>query len=49
MDVDHQELFDGWEDEHEALYTLPPGEEGIFHSHAGESAFQEILEELNSR
>jgi hypothetical protein len=36
-----------WEDDDNAgLYTLPPGEEGFAHSHAGE-IFQQILEDLD--
>jgi hypothetical protein len=32
-------------DEEEALNSLPPGEEGFHHSHAGkEQAFQQIFE-----
>ena len=56
MDVDNQEAIpdhDEWEDvdaENAGLYTLPPGEEGIIHSHAGgESVFQQILDGVNSQ
>lgn len=49
MDVDS-----GWEDmdheENAGLYTLPPGEEGIFHSHAGgETVFQQIIADIDPR
>jgi hypothetical protein len=50
MDVDAQGLED-WEDmqaENAGLYTLPPREEGMLHSHAGgESIFQQIIEGVN--
>ena len=54
MDVDHTngELQDGWEDiEGDAgLYVLPPGEEGMLHSHArGEIAFQQIFKSIQSQ
>ena len=54
MDVDNSEVtavHDEWEDvdgENMGLYTLPPGEEGINHSHAGgESIFQQIMDDVN--
>jgi hypothetical protein len=54
MDVDNPEatpVHDEWEDvdgEYAGLYTLPPGEEGVNHSHAGgESIFQQILDDVN--
>ena len=54
MDVDHTngELHDGWEDiEGDAgLYVLPPGVEGMLHSHAGgEIAFQQIFDSIQSQ
>jgi hypothetical protein len=43
-----EEQCNGWEDvegENAGLYTLLPGEEGIFHSHAGgEAIFQQIID-----
>jgi hypothetical protein len=37
-----------WEDSDDAgLYTLPPGEEGLAHSHAGDSIFQQIMEDID--
>lgn len=49
MDVD-QQGNDGWEDvegENTGLYTLPPGEEGLYHSHAGgETIFQQIMDDI---
>ena len=54
MDVDNSEVtpvHDEWEDvdgENMGLYTLPPGEEGINHSHAGgESIFHQIMDDVN--
>lgn len=54
MDVDNPEVTpvdDEWEDEdleNAGLYTLPPGEEGIVHSHAGgESIFQQVVDGIN--
>jgi hypothetical protein len=54
MDVDNPEatpVHDEWEDvdgENAGLYTLPPGEEGVNHSHAGgESIFQQIIDDVN--
>jgi hypothetical protein len=48
MDVDNAPGQEDWEDipaENAGLYTLPPGEEGMLHSHAGgESIFQQIIE-----
>jgi hypothetical protein len=40
---------DNWQDidtdEEDALKTLPPGEEGLYHSHAGrEAVFQQIFD-----
>jgi hypothetical protein len=37
---------DGWEDiEEEALHHLPPGEEGMLLSHAGQDAtFQQVMQ-----
>jgi hypothetical protein len=40
--------MNGWVDvegENAGLYTLPPGEEGLYHSHAGgEMVFQQIID-----
>lgn len=54
MDVDNLEIMpvhDEWEDvdeENAGLHTLPPGEEGVNHSHAGgESIFQQIMDDVN--
>jgi hypothetical protein len=55
MDVDHAEQesdrLDGWEDveaENAGLYTLPPGEEGLYHSHSGgETIFQQIMDGID--
>ena len=41
-----------WEDadhDNSGLYTLPPGEEGIIHSHNGEGMFQQIMEDIDPR
>ena len=56
MDLDNMAAdgqYDGWEDadvEEAAVIsnTLPPGEEGILHSHTGgESIFQQIMDDIN--
>jgi hypothetical protein len=54
MDVDHAETeppHDEWVDidgEDAGLYALPPGEEGMLHSHAGgESIFQQVIDGVN--
>jgi hypothetical protein len=52
MDIDPAEKendnVSGWEDiegEDAGLFTLPPGEEGLYHSHAGgETIFQQIID-----
>ena len=56
MDVDEAEAEvqrDKWEDiegENAGLYTLPPGEEGMLHSHAGgETIFQQIIDSVDSQ
>ncbi|KAF8236921.1 hypothetical protein L208DRAFT_1249802 [Tricholoma matsutake] len=55
MDVDDAEMeaqCEEWEDiegENAGLYTLPPGEEGMLHSHAGgETIFQQIIDSVDS-
>lgn len=56
MDVDDAETEaqrEEWEDiegENAGLYTLPPGEEGMLHSHAGgETIFQQIIDSVDSQ
>lgn len=52
MDVDNP-AHDEWEDvdaENAGLHILPPGEEGMLHSHAGgESIFQQIIDDIDPR
>ena len=58
MDVDHIQCGEQQHGEHEwedmegdnaGLYTLPPGEEGMLHSHAGgEVIFQDIVDSIHS-
>jgi hypothetical protein len=47
-----QQSFEGWEDDDDedaGLYALPPGEEGMLHSHAGEVIVQQIMEGIDPR
>jgi hypothetical protein len=47
MDIDW--TSDEWidDDDDAGLNTLPPGEEGMFHSHAGETIFEQIMEDID--
>jgi hypothetical protein len=59
MDADHiqhgkqQHGEPEWEDmegDNTGLYTLPPGEEGMLHSHTGgEVIFQDIVDSIHSQ